>query len=178
MALSRMLASHRGGPGPIPGRNILFSGCSSLGWSSLFTSLYFYEKLQKITKKYFSHVTRPVCGGDMLANAVHPDLGPRHHVPILVSDQASQHTPAQDQNRVSPFTAKKIRENPNAYSLPAVGGLVGQESNARSKESGQKKRNSKSVRKSRKFSEKKCGAKKKCQEEPGRLRGYARKTLM
>jgi hypothetical protein len=53
----------------------------------------------------------------MLANAVHPDLGPRHHVPILVSDQASHHTPAQGQNRFYPFTAKKSAKPPNAYSL-------------------------------------------------------------
>ena len=42
----------------------------------------------------------------MLANAVHPDLGPRHHVPVLIGDQASHHTPAQGPNRFPPFTSK------------------------------------------------------------------------
>jgi hypothetical protein len=55
------------------------------------------------------------------------------------------------------------------YSLTGVG-LVGGESNARSEESGQEKHNflgtPKSVRKGRKFSEKKCEVTKKCPEEP------------
>jgi hypothetical protein len=105
----------------------------------------------------------------MLANAVHPDLGPRHHVPVLVSDQASHHTPVQGQTGFPPSPQKKNPRNPNAYSLTGVG-RVGRKSNARSEESGQEKlnflRTPKSVRKARKFSEKKCEVTKKCPEEP------------